>query len=323
MKNNNKTKEQLILEIEKLKHEVAKQKKVKKTFSYQNGTIEILEHILDGIVVFDKNMNYVYVNNIAAELLGTKPADLTGKNYWKEYPEAKGSIFANNYVKAIETQSKIKFESYYEVWNRWFENRIYPFQGGIIILFTEITQRKKEEAERIKFSLIIEESPTIIVITDSNANIKYVNKKFLVTTKYSSKEVYDKNPSVLKSGVHTNDFYKDLWETISSGKNWSGEFYNKKKNGEFYYEAANIFPIFDSQDKISNFIKISEDITERKENEKKLKKYREHLEELVKERTKEVEEKNKKLSNQIKIFVGRELKIKNLENEIRELKKNI
>src|SRR5689334_1969932 len=101
---------------------------------------ELLERVSDGLVAFDARLNYTYVNQRGGELLGRKPEDLIGKNYWSEYPEAKDTPFAKAYVQALETQRPIFIEDYYAPWDRWFENRIYPSRDGLSILFTEITE---------------------------------------------------------------------------------------------------------------------------------------------------------------------------------------
>jgi PAS domain S-box-containing protein len=110
----------------------------------ENGN-GILELISDGIVAFDQEMNYIYVNQRGGELLGRKPQELIGKNYWQEYPEAKDTPFARAYQRALATQQTIVFEDYYPPWNRWFENRIYPSPHGMVIFFSEITERKRAE----------------------------------------------------------------------------------------------------------------------------------------------------------------------------------
>ena len=78
-------------------------------------------------------MNYTYVNQRSGELLKRKPEDLIGRNYWKEFPEAKGTPFADAYLRALATQTPIGFENYYAPWDRWFENRIYPSRDGLAI----------------------------------------------------------------------------------------------------------------------------------------------------------------------------------------------
>ncbi|MBU0473538.1 MAG: PAS domain S-box protein [Bacteroidetes bacterium] len=135
---------------------------------------------------------------------------------------------------------------------------------GLVVIGHDITERKKTEKELQKRSQAIEQSPVSIVITDIKGNIEYVNPKFIETTGYTFKETINQNPKILKSGEQSHEFYKNLWNTISSGKNWNGEFHNKKKNGELFWESAIISPIKDNNGKITHFVAVKEDITERK-----------------------------------------------------------
>src|SRR3972149_11232902 len=105
----------------------------------------LLERVSDGFVAFDAQLNYTYVNARGGELLGRKPAELIGKNYWTEYPEAKGTPFANAYLRGLETQEPLVLEDYYAPFDRWFENRVYPSKDGLSIFFTDITERKRAE----------------------------------------------------------------------------------------------------------------------------------------------------------------------------------
>ena len=109
----------------------------------------IMERVSDGFVAFDKDFNYTYVNTFGGELLGRTPEDLVGKNYWIEYPEARGTPFANAYVRAMQTQQPVILEDFYVHWDRWFANRIYPSTEGLTIFFTDITERKRMEEETI------------------------------------------------------------------------------------------------------------------------------------------------------------------------------
>lgn len=114
------------------------------------------------------------------------------------------------------------------------------------------------------FTSIIKSSPTSIIITNHKGEIEYVNPKFTRLTGYTLNEVIGKTPRILKSGYTKPAEYKALWKTISSGKEWKGEFHNKKKNGELYWELASISSMKDSQGKITHYIAIKEDITDRK-----------------------------------------------------------
>ena len=132
----------------------------------------------------------------------------------------------------------------------------------------DITQRKRAEIELKQLSIAVEQNPAIIVITDREGNIEYVNPKFCQITGYTFEEVRGKNPRILKSGKTTPEEYKELWDTILSGREWRGEFHNKKKNGDYYWEQALIAPIKNDLGIITNFIAIKEDITVRRQAEK-------------------------------------------------------
>ena len=128
-----------------------------------------------------------------------------------------------------------------------------------------------------------------------------------------------KNPRILNSGETSKKEYKCLWDTITKGDVWQGEFHNKKKSGEISWEEASIEQILDKQGKITHFLAIKEDITKRKLNEMELSKHREHLEELIKERTSDLENKNNELKRFNKLFVGREFRIKELKTKLESL----
>lgn len=130
-----------------------------------------------------------------------------------------------------------------------------------------LAERKRAEEQLRKLYRAVEQSPTAVVITDLSGNIEYVNPMFTQTTGYSIEETLGKNPSILKTGHTTPEEYQKLWETITSGNVWQGEFLNKRKSGETFWESATIAPVFDDDGKITNFLAVKEDITERKEAE--------------------------------------------------------
>lgn len=135
---------------------------------------------------------------------------------------------------------------------------------------SDITELKTKDEKIRQLSKAVEQSPVSIVITDTDGAITYVNRKFVDLTGYSLEEAIGKNPRILKSDKNQCASYKHLWTTIKSGGEWRGEFYNKKRNGEFYWEAALISPILNEQGVITHFLAIKEDITDRKIAEKKL-----------------------------------------------------
>ena len=134
----------------------------------------------------------------------------------------------------------------------------------------DITERKRMEDKLRQLSQAVEQSPALIVITDPAGNIEYVNPKFIQVTGYTLAEVLGKNPCVLKSGGTSPEAYREMWQTIHSGKEWRGEFHNKKKSGELYWESASISPIRDLAGRITHFVATKEDITEGKKAEERL-----------------------------------------------------
>ena len=111
---------------------------------------------------------------------------------------------------------------------------------------------------------------TTIVITDKEGIINYVNQKFCEISKFSEKELLGKTPRILKSGHHSQEFYSNLWKTISNGKIWTGDIQNKAKDGTFYWLKTTIIPVFDENQNIRNYISIRTDITPQIELSKKL-----------------------------------------------------
>ena len=143
---------------------------------------------------------------------------------------------------------------------------------GAVVTFMDITERIAANEKLLKLSKAVENSPASVVITNLNGTIEYVNPKFIEVTGYTAQEAIGQNPRILKSGALAPKFYQKIWETILDGKVWQGEFHNKKKSGESYFEAASISPIRDDKGTITHFVAVKEDITERKRNEQELKK---------------------------------------------------
>lgn len=145
----------------------------------------------------------------------------------------------------------------------------YPiFNNGKIVglqgVAHDVTARKKYEENLKKLYKATDQSPVSIVITDVNGNIEYVNPYLLEITGYTPEEVLGRNPRIFKSGNTTAEEYNELWKTILEGGLWKGQFRNKKKDGTFFWESASISAIKDDRNRITHFIAVKEDITDRK-----------------------------------------------------------
>jgi PAS domain S-box-containing protein len=156
---------------------------------------------------------------------------------------------------------------------------VFEHQNAVQVIIHDITERKRTQDKIKQLSQAVEQSPVAIVITNTMGKIEYINPKFIETTGYTAEEILGQNSRILKSGHTSSEEYKHLWQTISSGNEWFGEFHNKKKDGTMYWESASISPIINSQGITTHFIAIKEDITDRKLIEQQLIEAKEKAEE--------------------------------------------
>lgn len=135
---------------------------------------------------------------------------------------------------------------------------------GMVYVIRDVTAAKETEIQLRKLSRAVEQSPASVIITNLTGEIEYVNPKFIEVTGYTFEEAKGQNPRVLKSGDFPAENYKELWETITSGREWRGEFLNKRKSGELFWEAASISPIKNENGETTHFLAVKEDITQQK-----------------------------------------------------------
>lgn len=140
----------------------------------------------------------------------------------------------------------------------------YDNEESTILLCTNITDMQRDEQRLKRLSHSVEQSSVCHFITDTNGFLIYSNSKFLEVTGYSEKGLTGKNMSILKSGKTTEKKYKSFWTALLNGEQWKGEFYNKRKNGSFYWALTSVSPIKNEKGIITHFLGISEDITEKK-----------------------------------------------------------
>ena len=134
----------------------------------------------------------------------------------------------------------------------------------------DITERKRAEAQNLLLATAIEQAAEIVVITDREPKIQYVNPVFTRITGYTHDEALGQNPRILKSGRQDAKFYQELWATLTAGKLWRGEFTNRRKDGTLYLEEATIAPVRNASGEVTNYIAIKSDITERRQAEEAL-----------------------------------------------------
>ena len=125
----------------------------------------------------------------------------------------------------------------------------------------DITLRKKTEEELKKLSRAVEYSPSAVYITGLDGNIEYINPKFAETTGYTWEETIGNSPAMLQSGETSDAIYVDMWETITSGGEWKGEFNNRKKDGSLYRARNSISGIRNNEGDITLYVALQEDVT--------------------------------------------------------------
>ncbi|MFN2378911.1 MAG: PAS domain S-box protein [Bacteroidales bacterium] len=222
----------------------------------------------------DRNWKYCYSSGKIETILGYSSDELIGKTPFDLMCEEEVETAQSAFFKIAEVKGIL----------RDFENWYYHKDGHRVCLLSnglpltdkegnltgyrgvdkDITEPKVYEQEISKLSRATEQSPVSVLITDLQGNITYANQAVLRLNGYSPGELLGKKPAIFSSGEMPESEYRNLWATIKSGKEWKGEFHNRKKSGELYWESASISPILNEKGEATHFMAIKEDITERK-----------------------------------------------------------
>lgn len=247
----------------------------------------LVENSPDAVVIYIEG-KIVFVNEEGIRMIGARnKEDIIGKPVLEFiHPDSIKSVIQRMIdVVRDNNASDIVEEKFIDLLGNPIDVEIkaiptsYEHKDAVQVIIHDITERKRTQEKIKQLSQAVEQSPVTIVITNTEGDIEYVNPKFSETTGYTFDEVAGKNPRVLKSGHTSPTEYKELWQTLSVGSEWYGEFHNMKKNGELYWESASISPIINTQGKVTHYIAIKEDITDRKKAEEELIKAKEKAEE--------------------------------------------
>ncbi len=272
-----------ILYYEGTVEDISKQKKAEENLYlsreqykrlFENAPLGIYQTTRDGEIA---NANPALLRMLEYESL----ADIQNRDLEFEGYSKDSTIDRRQFVEMIERDGYVK-----GLEENWITKtgRVIPIRenarivkgpdGGVSFYegtVEDITERKKVEEENIKLSTAVEQSSNVIVITDVNGNIEYANPKFTEQTGYTAQEAFGQNPRILKTGTQTREYYAEMWQAITAGQTWRGQFNNKKKNGDCYWENVTITPIKNELGRITNFLAIKEDITAQKQSEEEIK----------------------------------------------------
>ncbi len=245
----------------------------------QKQRVDMLANaVVSGIYVTNHNGTTVFVNRRASEILGYPEDEILGVSAHDLF-HAHGFGWESCPVhEVILTGGEYKGEEYFRCKDGTkipVEIAAAPIaldenEDGGIVVFDDISERKRVEIQLRKLSLAIEQNPAAVVITDLQPAIEYVNPKFTEITGFEKHEVIGKNPLILKSSQTPRDIYKVLWKRLLAGDEWHGELLNKRKDGSVFWEWVSISPLRNDQGDVTHFISVQEDITEKIKQERQL-----------------------------------------------------
>ncbi|MET0003013.1 MAG: PAS domain S-box protein [Candidatus Thiodiazotropha sp.] len=247
-----------------------------------------LENIELAAVTLNLKGEVTFCNDYFLKITGWNKHDVIGRNWLQQFvpdeltSEMDGIIRRmpdpDSFPLRYESEVKCKNGEHRLVtWNNTLsfdaENHVIGATG----IGEDITDKRKAETDILKLSQAVEQSPSVVIITNDQGLIEYVNPKFTEVSGYEPAEVLGQNPRILKSGETSQEEYKDLWNTVINGREWRGEFHNRRKNGDLYWEGAIISGIRNSEGKITHFLAVKEDISERKRLEAEVEKQHKDL----------------------------------------------
>ncbi|MCE1165017.1 MAG: PAS domain S-box protein [Bacteroidetes bacterium] len=259
--------------------DITERKKYEESLKENEERYKLLVQTMhDGIAQTDDNDIILYVNESACKMFGYTEEELLGSKLMD-------TLVLKSDRAVLSEKAKMRLENISDKYELrgvkksgeiiWLSVSGTPFMKdgkifGSVGFLNDITEQKKATEELVKISQAVKQSPVIVMITDRNGKIEYVNPKFTEATGYTFEEIVGKYPRILKSGETNSEVYTMLWDVILSGKDWAGEFHNKKKNGELYWDYTTISPVRNTIGEITHFLAIKEDITEKKAKEQEL-----------------------------------------------------
>ncbi len=238
----------------------------------------------DVVIVLDSEGVYQKIAPTNPGLL-VKPAnELLGKSLTDIFPADQAQFFKQEIQYVLQSNVIRHIEYLLNINDRdfWFDTTINRMsKDRVVWVARDITERKLSEATLLLQSKALDSAANAIVITDRDGVINWINPAYTQLTGYTAAEVIGKNPNILNSGVQPKSFYKKLWNTILDGQVWHSELVNKRKDGSLYTEEQTITPLIDQKGKISHFIAIKQDVSERKKSEFTLQQYAQRQEKIA------------------------------------------
>lgn len=221
--------------------------------------------------MMDVDWNILVCNERLARSMGMNVEQIVGKRMSDLLPRELAQSRLGMLQRVFATGEPVHFEDQRQ--GRIFDNNVYPVKNlhnvvdRVAIFVRDVTEAYHAEEQLRLLNQAIDQSPVSVKITDTDGVIQYVNPTFGEITGYTPPEVIGQPASILNSGEHSQAFYQELWDTITAGQVWRGEFRNKKKNGDLYWELGSIVGVKDAGGNITHYVWVGEDVTLRKQLE--------------------------------------------------------
>lgn len=228
------------------------------------------DNLIEGCQVISNDWRYLYLNHTALQQARQPKEKLIGRTMMECFPGIETTEMFDTLRYCMETRIPYTLENEFtfpDGATGWFELRFEPVPEGIFILSLDITERKRSAESLIRLQRAITNSHDSVFMTDAEGNITYINPAFETLYGYTAKEVIGKNPRILKSGKNPKQLYNNFWATLLSGNTFKSEMVNKTKDGRFVEIETEVDPFFDNQNRLTGFIAIQRDVTERKRAE--------------------------------------------------------
>lgn len=249
------------------------------------GAAKVLRSVINTapIRVFwkDRNLRFLGCNSLFAQDAGyTQPDQLIGKTDFEMAWKAQAGLYRADDHRVIETGiPKLNYDEPQStadgraIWLRTSKVPLCRTDNGEIVgvlgIYEDITERKAAE-EELRIAATTFQAQEAILITDSAARILRVNQALEGVTGYSAEEIIGKTPRIFQSGRHDAAFYQAMWSTLLDTGKWSGEVWDRRKNGEIYPKFMTITAIFDDRQQVTHYVAVFTDISRRKQTEEEI-----------------------------------------------------
>ena len=256
-------------------HDITDQRQAEKALLQSEQKFRsFIETTSEGFFILSPQLQINFVNTAICRLAGYSLSEMKGKSVlFFVTPESRKQLrqqlsMAHSHSH-LAAELTLKHKSGHNIFIR-YKGTVMADGSGFFTYITDITERKLKEVELKTLTSAVKHSASSIIITDKNGIIEYVNPRFCVVTGYSEQEVIGHTPSLISTTTTRKELHNELWKTILAGDDWHGETYNCTKNGEFYWSMMSISPIMNENGEISQFVSVSQDITEHKSKHLKM-----------------------------------------------------